>query len=52
MRLICIYLALIVGLTVLIESDNQVGMSVSIECADESQACEDALEDLQGGMYE
>jgi hypothetical protein len=52
MRIISILTALIIGLTVLIESDSQVEFGVEVVCSDESQACEDALEDLQGGIYE
>lgn len=31
---------------------NQLNIGVEVVCADESQACEDALEDLQGGQVE
>ena len=52
MKTILLLSSLIIGLTVLIESDSQVDFGVEVICADESQACEDALEDLQAGQIE
>lgn len=52
MKTILLLSALIVSLTVLIESDSQVEFGIEVVCSDESQACEDAIEDVNGGIYE